>query len=124
MPKTYFISVALALAFGAVCAFAAQTANIVGTWEVTTISPEGTRTHTMVVTKDGDGLKAVAKGANGELPYDTVELKGTAVTLVLTISYNGAPLVITYTGKLDQKSMSGDADFGGLATGTWSAKRQ
>jgi hypothetical protein len=124
MRKNYIITVALALALGAICSFAAQTADLVGTWEVTTVSPEGTRTHTMVVSKDGDGLKAVAKSPNGERPYDSAELKGTAVTLVLTISYNGAPMVITYTGRLDQGALSGDADFGGLATGTWSAKRQ
>ena len=124
MRRTYIMTVALALALSAICTFGAQTADLVGTWEVTTVSPESTRVHTMVVSKDGDGFKAIAKGPNGELSYDSAELKGTAVTLVLTINYNGAPMVITYTGKLDQGTLSGDADFGGLATGTWSAKRQ
>ena len=30
-------------------------------------------------------------------------------------------MVITNTGVLEQGKMGGDADFGGMATGTWSA---
>jgi hypothetical protein len=48
-------------------------------------------------------------------------MKGADVTLVLTIDYQGSPMTMTYTGTLDGKKMGGDVDFGGLATGTWSA---
>ena len=105
-------------------ASAQNTADIVGTWDFTTNSPEGERTSTMVVSKDGEKLKAVAKGPAGERPYDSVEVKGNAVTMVLTISYNGSPMVITYVGKVDEGKMAGDADFGGLAQGTWSAAKK
>jgi hypothetical protein len=43
---------------------------------------------------------------------------------VLTIDYQGSPMTITYTGLVDGKKMAGDADFGGLAQGTWSAVRK
>ena len=33
-------------------------------------------------------------------------------------------MVITYNGKIDAAKMEGEADFGGLATGTWSATMQ
>ena len=46
------------------------------------------------------------------------------MTIVLTIDYQGSPMVITYTGTTDGKTMSGDADFGGLAQGSWSAARK
>ena len=98
--------------------------DIVGTWDITTISPVGEQTNAMVISRDGTTLKAVAKGPDGELPYDKVEATATTVKLVLTIDYQGTPMVITYTGKVDPKNMSGDADFGGLAQGTWSAVRQ
>jgi hypothetical protein len=75
----------------------------------------------MEVTQDGDTFKAVVKGDGGQLPYDKVTLKGSDVTLVLTIDFQGSPMTITYSGVVDGKKMSGDADFGGLATGTWSA---
>ena len=43
---------------------------------------------------------------------------------MITINYNGTPLTITYRGQIDGKEMSGDADFGGMATGSWSASKK
>ena len=99
-------------------------ADIVGTWDVMTSSPVGDTTNAMVVSQDGDKLKAVAKGDAGELPYDRIEIAGANVTFVLTIDYQGSPMTITYTGVVDDKKMGGDCDFGGLAQGTWSAARK
>jgi hypothetical protein len=46
------------------------------------------------------------------------------VTIVLTITYQGNPMVITYSSKIDKAEMSGAADFVGLAQGSWSAARK
>jgi hypothetical protein len=92
-----------------------------GQWAFTTISPEGTTSSTLVISEDGGKLKAVAKGERGERPYDSIAVDGNKITLVLTISYNGSPMIITYNGTIDGPKMEGEADFGGLATGTWSA---
>ena len=96
----------------------------VGTWAFTTISPEGETKSTLVIRDDGGTLKAVAKSERGERPYDSIAVEGNKITLVLTISYNGSPMTITYTGTIEKEAMSGEADFGGLATGTWSATVQ
>jgi hypothetical protein len=101
----------------------AQTAGI-GTWAVTTISPEGEFKSTLVIREEGGKLVAVGKSAQGERPYDSVAVEGEKITLVITIDYNGSPMVITYIGKLGKEKMEGEADFGGLATGTWSAVAQ
>lgn len=119
-----FTTAIVLLAPAAATRIAAQSQDIVGTWEMTTVTPEGDRPNTMIVSKEGDKLKAVAKSAQGERPYDSVELKGNAVTIVLTIDFQGTPMVITYTGQIDKDGMKGDADFGGLATGTWSAVKK
>ena len=95
-----------------------------GSWDITTVSPLGENTNNMVVSKDGESLKAVVKGDAGELPYDKIALKGSDVTIVLTIDYQGSPMVITYTGAVEGKKMGGDCDFGGLAQGSWSAVRK
>jgi len=95
-----------------------------GTWAFTTISPEGETKSTLVISEDGGKLKAAAKSERGERPYDSIEVEGNKITLVLTISYNGSPMTITYNGKIDKTKMEGEADFGGLATGTWSATSQ
>jgi hypothetical protein len=96
----------------------------IGTWDFTTISPEGENKSTLVI-RDVEGqLKAFGKSAQGERPYDSIAVDGNTITLVITISYNGTPMIITYNGKIDGPKMEGEADFGGLATGTWSAAAQ
>ena len=115
---------ALALLISPVAATQAAAQDIVGTWDMVTVTPEGDRPNTMVITREGDKLKAVAKSPQGERAYDSVEVTSGGVTIVLTIDYQGMPMVITYTGKIDKDGMKGDADFGGLATGTWSAVKK
>ena len=95
----------------------------VGAWDFTTISPEGTFNSQLIIREEGGKLAAVGKSDRGERPYDSIDVKGNKITLVITISYNGSPMVITYNGQIDDPNMGGDADFGGLATGTWSAER-
>lgn len=102
----------------------ATAADVIGEWEITTLSPVGENTNTVVISKEGDQWKAVAKGAQGQLPYDSMALDGASITLVLTVDYQGSPMVITYTGTVDGKVMNGAADFGGLAQGSWSAARK
>lgn len=96
----------------------------IGTWDFTTISPEGENKSTLVVREVEGQLKAFGKSAQGERPYDSIAVDGNKITLVITISYNGSPMIITYNGKIDATRMEGEADFGGLATGTWSATAQ
>ena len=101
----------------------AQKAGL-GAWDLTTISPEGEFKSTLVIREEGGKLVAVGKSPQGERPYDSIAVEGSKITLVITISYNGSPMVITYSGKLDKEKMEGEADFGGLATGSWSATAQ
>jgi hypothetical protein len=95
----------------------------IGSWDFTTISPEGENKSTLVIREVDGQLKAFGKSPQGERPYDSIAVDGSKITLVITISYNGSPMVITYNGKIDGAKMEGEADFGGLATGTWSANR-
>jgi len=111
-----------ALALSASTAFAQNAA--LGTWDLTTVSPEGEFKSVMEVRQDGDKLVAVGKSPQGERPYDSVAVEGNKITLVITIAYNGSPMTITYTGKIDGAKIEGEADYGGLATGTFSAAKK
>jgi hypothetical protein len=105
----------------AVPAFAQGGSSAVGSWDMTTKSPQGDRTSLLVIKQEGGKLVAAAKGPQGERPYDSVAVNGNDIKLVLTIQFSGSPMVITYTGKIEKDSMKGEADFGGLAQGEWSA---
>lgn len=114
----------------ATCAFLVFAASVhaqnpaLGSWDLTTLSPEGEFKSILVVREEDGKLKAVGKSPQGERPYDSIAVDGGKITMVITIDYNGSPMVITYTGKLDKTKMEGEADYGGLATGTWSAAAQ
>ena len=100
---------------------AAQSPNVVGSWDITVEAPQGKNTSLLVIKKDGDKLAGVIKGARGERPLDSVALSGSDITFVMKVQFQGQDLVITYKGKVEKDSMKGDADFGGLANGPWSA---
>lgn len=95
-----------------------------GTWDFTTVSPEGTFNTVLEIRQQGDKLVAVGKSPRGERPYDSIEVAGSKITLSITIDYSGSPMIITYRGQIDGAKMGGDADFGGLATGSWSATKK
>ncbi len=101
----------------------AQKAGL-GTWDLTTISPEGESKSVLEVRQEGDKLVAVGKSPQGERKYDSVAVDGNDITMVITINYNGSPMVITYVGKIDGPKIEGSADYGGVATGTWSAAKK
>jgi hypothetical protein len=118
------IRIAVAALLLSIPALSSAQNKALGLWDFTTISPEGTFNSQLVIRDEGGKLVAVGKSQNGERPYDSIEVKDSKITLVITISYNGSPMVITYNGQVSDQNMGGDADYGGLATGTWSAVRQ
>lgn len=120
--KKVLLTVALFLATAA--SSFAQAPNVIGEWDLTTISPVGENTNTVEFRKDGDAIKAFAKGPQGERAYDSTAVEGDKVTLVLTIDFQGQPMTITYSGTVTGTDINGAADFGGLAMGSFSAKKK
>lgn len=100
---------------------AAQSASAVGSWDITIESPQGKRESVLVIKQDGGKLTGALKSPRGERPLDSVKVEGNDITFVMTANVQGQDMVMTYKGKVDKDSMKGDADFGGFATGSWSA---
>jgi hypothetical protein len=114
----------IAVAMGAICSIgtAQGKPDPTGMWDLTIETPQGSRTGTAVLKADGDNISGSMKRQQGDIPL-TGTLKGNDITLVYSIKFQDQDLKITLTGKADKDSMKGDADFGGFAQGTWSAKR-
>jgi hypothetical protein len=100
---------------------AAQSASVAGSWDVTIESPQGKRDAVLVIKQDGGKLTGTMKSPRGERPLDSVKLEGNDITFVMTANVQGQDMVFTYKGKVEKDSMKGDADFGGFASGSWSA---
>lgn len=99
----------------------AQAQSAVGSWDITIETPNGARTSQLVIKQDGDKLTGAMKSPRGERPLDSVSVKGSDITMTMTVNAQGQDLVVTYKGKIEMDKMSGDADFGGFASGAWSA---
>ena len=98
-----------------------QNAKVAGDWDITIESPQGKRTSQLVIKDEGGKLSGVMKSQRGERPLDSISVKGNEITFTMMVNAQGQDLVITYKGKVEKDSMSGEADFGGFATGPWSA---
>jgi hypothetical protein len=95
----------------------AQNSAAVGTWDMALETPQGTRNFPFSLKEEGGKLVA-------STPFKSAEVKGDSITLKMTVKFQENDMEITYTGKIKGDAMSGDADFGGLASGTWAAKRK
>lgn len=93
-----------------------------GLWSGSVTSPEGQHPVSMVVVEQDGRLAGVLSGAAGQVPVEGTRT-AEAVSLRFSVNYEGAPLPITLTAKPGGDSMSGAADFGGQAQGTWTASR-
>lgn len=116
-----FILAVAALSVAAARPSPVQAVNVAGSWDITIESPQGKNTSLLVIKKDGEKLAAMMKSPRGERPLDSISLKGDEITFTMTRPVQGQDMLFTYKGKVAKDSMSGDVDFGGLATGTWSA---
>jgi len=108
------------LALAAVPAVA-QT-SVSGDWDVTIQSPQGSNTVKVTLTQDGEKVKGLFKTQMGELPFEGT-LTGSDLKFAYTLPFQGQMIDITMTGKVEGESITGTANFGGMAEGNWSAKR-
>ncbi len=99
----------------------AQT-TVVGDWDMTINSPQGSNTVKVTFKQDGQKVDGLFKSPQGELPF-TGTLVGDELKFSFSIPFQGQPLEIAMTGKVEAAAMTGKANFGGMADGDWTAKR-
>lgn len=114
--------VACAVAALPASAGAQDSTALSGLWTVSVVSPQGQHPISMVVVEQDGRLAGVLSGAAGQVPVEGTRT-AEAVSLRFSVNHEGAPLPITLTAKPGGDALSGAADFGGQAQGTWSASR-
>jgi len=111
----------LALVLSVAAPVVAQT-TVVGDWDMTINSPQGSNTVKVTFKQDGEKVDGLFKSPQGELPF-TGSLTGDELKFTFSIPFQGQPLEISMTGKVEATTMAGKANFGGFADGDWTAKR-
>lgn len=101
---------------------AALAADLTGTWNAKVeLSTGQSGTPTFVLKQHGEKLTGTYSGALGDAPINGT-VKGSDVTINFEVS--GAQ--IHYAGKVDKegKKMEGTVDYGGQASGTFTATKK
>src|SRR5436190_11458545 len=106
-------------------AFAQNTnSDLSGKWLFTVETSAGSGTPTIALKQDADKLTGHYSGQLGESDL-TGSMKGRDFIFTFNVDAQGYTLKVTYTGTIESKdSLKGNVDLGGLAGGTFTAKRQ
>lgn len=116
-------ALAATLGFFAEGLLAQAAADVAGEWDVAVNSPQGTSQGLLTLKKEGDNWTGTWKSPRGERQLQDVTFKGNELRFAMKVTLQGQEAVFTYTGTLEKGALKGSADFGGLATGDWSAVR-
>ena len=121
-------SVRLAAVAVAVCSIIAHgqggKTDLTGKWLFTVETSAGPGTPTMTFKQDGEKLTGHYSGQLGEADL-TGSVKGQAIAFTFTVDVQGTRLICTYTGTAEgSDGLKGIVDIAGLASGTFTAKRQ
>lgn len=103
----------------------AQQVNVTGDWELTTTSPRGgERTQTISLKQEGEKLTVTMTGRQGEEIKAEGTVKGNEIEWSITRSTQRGEFKITYKGKIEGDTMSGQMQMGDFGTSDWKAARK
>ena len=101
---------------------AAQT-NVTGKWVLDVQTDAGSGTPTLSLKQDGEKLTGHYTGQLGDVDV-TGTIKGNEFTFGFAGDVQGQAIKVTYTGTVDKDTMKGTLDISGMATGTFTGKKQ
>jgi hypothetical protein len=97
-------------------------ADFAGVWTASFETQVGVQNYTYTFKVDDTKLTGTAKSDNGEVEIADGKVEGDKITFVENLDYQGMPLVITYTGTLnDEGEIEFSRDVAGIATETFKA---
>ena len=116
MLRSLTVAVLITVGGGLLAIAHAQT-DVSGSWTITMVTDQGNNDVPMTIEQDGDMLK----GTWGTEPLEGT-ISGNEITIASEVPDSPVgPLPLTFTGMVDGSDMKGSVDFGGLASGTWTA---
>lgn len=122
MKKALIVVIALTIT-AAGARLAGQAPNVTGKWIFDVQTDAGSGTPTITLKQDGEKLTGHYSGQLGENDI-TGTIKGNAVTFGFSGDLGGQAAKVTYTGTVEKDTMKGTVDLGGMATGTFTGKKQ
>ena len=100
-------------------------ANVAGDWEMTTEGRRGPRTTTIHIEQDGEKITVTMPGMRGgdEIKAEGT-VKGNDIEWSVTRSTQRGEFTMTYKGKVEGDTMSGEMQMGDFGSMEWKAKKK
>jgi len=114
-----FIALAL-LAFS----LSAQEVDVTGDWELTMETRRGEMTRDINFVQEGENLTVTMEGRGGGEVTGEGTIKGNNIEWTITRSTPRGEMTMTYTGKVDGDTMSGEVQMGDFGSSEWNAKKK
>ena len=99
----------------------AQEVDVTGSWTMTTTSPRGERTATLVFVQEGEQLTVTSRTERGEAT-GTGTISGSSIQWTIIRETPRGERTVTYRGTVDGDTMSGELERGGNPV-PWKAAR-
>jgi hypothetical protein len=117
-----FLALIAAVLFSSLT-LSAQAANVTGKWVLDVQTDAGSGTPTVTLKQDGEKLTGHYSGQLGEADL-TGSIKGNAFSFSFSGDAQGQQFKVTYTGTVEKDTMKGTLELAGMATGTFTGKKQ
>ncbi|HSU30508.1 MAG TPA: hypothetical protein VLJ11_04685 [Bryobacteraceae bacterium] len=98
-------------------------ADMNGSWALSVDTPNGKFESTADLKQDGEKISGTVHNQFGDSPV-TGAIKDNDVTLIQKADFNGQSVTITYTGKVDDKKITGKFKFGDQGEGDFTAEKK
>ena len=119
--RTVSILTSLTVAFALVVPAVAGE-GVSGKWKMTTKTQRGERVSDVTMVQTGEKLVVTSQGRDGSEIKSEGTVKGADITWTMKRTTPNGEFVITYTGKVDGKTMSGTSETP-MGTGEWTAEK-
>jgi len=113
---------AVTLALLWVVLVSAEPVNITGVWQFTVEMEMGTGTPVVTFRQDGEKITGTYEGRYGKSDLEGI-VKDKTVEFSVTMVAAGTTVTGYYSGVFENDRMSGDVEYEGAGTGTWTAVR-
>jgi hypothetical protein len=97
--------------------------DVTGKWVLDVQTDAGAGTPTITLKQDGEKLSGHYSGQLGEAEL-TGSIKGNGFSFSFSGDAQGQQFKVTYTGTVEKDTMKGTLDLAGMATGTFTGKKQ
>jgi hypothetical protein len=84
----------------ALCAFAAEAADLTGDWSATIVTPAGQQHYTYVFRQNGADLIGTARSPDGVVAISNGHVNNKTITFIENGTVEGRRVVLEYTGEL------------------------